>query len=75
MGSKSPFNKRKKQLNSYARYSGMAIQMGGIIGGGTWLGVWLDEQTTMEFPLFTLILSLFSVFAAIYLVLKDLIQK
>lgn len=72
---KETSNKKKKQLNAYAKYSGMAIQMGVIIGLGTWLGVWADSKIDMEFPLFTLILSLFSVITALYLVLKDFIQK
>ena len=49
--------------------------MGLIIFAGAFGGVKLDEKTRWEFPLFTLILSLLGVGAALYLVLKDLIKK
>ena len=75
MDSKSPFKKKKDQLNTYLKYSGMAFQMGATIGIGTWAGVELDDWMQFETPVFTLILSLFSVIAALYLVLKDFIKK
>jgi len=64
----------KKSLNNYARYSSMAIQMVVIIMvgvfGGYKLDVWLNTQ-----PVLTVILSLASVFVAIYVVIKDLLKK
>lgn len=62
-------------LKSYARYSGMAFQMIAIIGIMTYAGVWLDERREAETPVFTIILSLLGVFAALYVVLKDFIGK
>jgi len=41
----------------------------------TYAGVWLDNRREAEFPVFTLILSLLGVFAALYTVLKDFIGK
>lgn len=65
-------NPRKpKNLNDYARYSGMAFQMGITIAGGTFGGIKLDEWLNSGFPVFTIVLSLLSVIAAMYLVLKD----
>ena len=54
------------------KYSGMAIQMGVIILVGVYAGKWLDEhfQTT---PYLTVALALFSIFAALYTSLKDLL--
>lgn len=51
--------------------------MGVIIGGGAYLGVVIDDLIPMEFPLFTIILSLFATFAALYLVYRQVtkIQK
>ena len=74
--------KRKKtekqnndDLKSYARYSGMALQMIVIIGLMTYAGVWLDERREAVTPVFTLVFSLVGVFAALYSVLKDFIGK
>ncbi|GAB4321010.1 MAG: hypothetical protein Kow00127_13340 [Bacteroidales bacterium] len=66
---------RKKSLNSYARYSSIALQMMVIIVAGTWGGVKLDEWIKTGFPLFTVILSLASVALAIYSVTRDLMQN
>ncbi|MGE5425379.1 MAG: AtpZ/AtpI family protein [Syntrophothermus sp.] len=67
-------DKKKQQLNSYARYSGMAFQMMIIIIGGVFGGYKLDGWLNTK-PVFTLILSIGSVFAAIYLFTNDLIRK
>jgi len=54
----------------------MAFQMGITIALGVWGGMKLDEHYPItKFPLFTVVLSLLSVFAAIYFVIKDLIKK
>ncbi|RLD39024.1 MAG: ATPase F0F1 [Bacteroidetes bacterium] len=68
-------NKQKKDLNAYVKYSGLALQMGVIIGVGMFGGVQLDKLTSWQFPLFTLILSLASVALAIYIAIKDFIKK
>ncbi len=48
------------QLNNYARYSGLAFQMIGIILVGVFGGIKLDEIVKWEFPVFTLVLTLLS---------------
>ena len=75
MSETHPNNKKKKYLNSYARYSSIAFQMLAIILLGIWGGVKLDEWVQFQFPVFTLILSFVSVGMAIYVVIKDLIKK
>jgi len=65
----------KKQLNSYVKYSGMAVQMAAIIVGGVLGGIYLDKWLALGFPLFTLVLTLLSVFLAIYYFIKDVIKK
>lgn len=67
--------KEKKQLSGYARYSSLAFQMFAIIGLGVYGGVKLDEWLHLDFPVFTLILSIISVAASIYFAIKDLIRK
>ena len=64
----------KQPLNSYARYSNMAFQMGAIIGIFTFGGYWLDKWIH-TLPLFTIILSLAGVAIAIYISIKDEIGK
>jgi F0F1-type ATP synthase assembly protein I len=68
----------KKEKNplftGYARYSGVAFQMGIIIFLGTFGGIKLDQYVSLS-PLFTLIGSLGSIVLAIYVVVKDVIHK
>jgi F0F1-type ATP synthase assembly protein I len=53
----------------------MAFQMAGIIGLGCWGGYKLDQHYNNTNSLFTIILSLVSIFAALYIVLKDFIIR
>ncbi len=57
------------------KYSGMVFQMGIIILIGTWAGKKLDERVQTAKPYFTVALALISIFAALYIVLKDLIRR
>ncbi len=68
---KSPVN---KGIRDFARYSGLAFQMIGIILITTWGGVKLDKLAGSRIPVFTIVLSLFGVFAAIYIAVKDFIK-
>jgi F0F1-type ATP synthase assembly protein I len=68
---KSPEN---KGLNDFARYSGMAFQMIAVILITTWGGIELDKLAKFHTPVFTIILSLLGVFAAIYTAVKDFIR-
>ena len=65
---------QKKPLNSYARFSGMAIQMFAIIGLGTFAGVKLDEYYPNEHNLFSVSLALISVIASIIFVIRQIIS-
>jgi len=64
-----------KGLTEFARYSGIAVQMGVIIFITTWGGIKLDEVAGFSKPVFTIILSLLGVFAAIWVAIKDFIKK
>lgn len=68
---------KKNQLNNYARFSAMGIQMGVIIFLFVWGGQHLDQYLTLPFPVFTLIGSIIGVGAALYFVIRQLnnIQK
>ncbi|OIP00745.1 MAG: hypothetical protein AUJ98_06390 [Bacteroidetes bacterium CG2_30_33_31] len=65
----------KKQLHNFAKYSSMAFQMGIIVFASAFGGVKLDEYiSSMDFPLFTITLTIFGVFAAVYISIKDFIN-
>jgi F0F1-type ATP synthase assembly protein I len=64
-----------KGLVQFARYSGIVVQMFVVIFLTTWGGTKLDKLTQLNKPVFTIILSLLGVFAAIYLAIKDFIRK
>lgn len=75
MESENPnLSKKKKQLNNYAKYSSMAFQMMIIITIGSLGGLKLDQWLNLEFPVFTLLLSIGSVGLAVYLAIKDIIR-
>ena len=71
---KNPKNLQNKGIKDFARYSGMAFQMAGIIHVTVWGGVKLDKLTGWHTPVFTIVLSLLGVFAAIYTAVKDFIK-
>jgi F0F1-type ATP synthase assembly protein I len=48
--------------------------MGATIAICTWLGVWLDKKFQSENTYWTLGLTLFGVFAGLYLVIRDVIK-
>jgi len=68
-------DRENKGLGDFARYSGIAVQMGVIIFITTWGGIKLDKLAEFNKPVFTIILSLLGVFAAIYVAIKDFIIK
>jgi F0F1-type ATP synthase assembly protein I len=67
-------NQGNKGVKDFARYSGMAFQMLAIILVTTWGGIKLDHLTGTKTPVFTIILSLLGVFAAIYTAVKDFLK-
>jgi ATP synthase protein I len=82
MEDQSTQNKPKKQekepesdgLRNFAHYSGIGIQMAVIILITVWGGTKLDHMLLLKTPVFTIILSLLGVFAAIYTAIKDFIR-
>jgi F0F1-type ATP synthase assembly protein I len=73
-GQKNPKSRLNKNLSGFAKYTGMAFQMLGIILVAVWGGSKLDHVTGNKTPVFTIILSLLGVFAAIYIAIKDFIK-
>ena len=69
-----PKNTGNKGIRDFGKYSAMAFQMVGIILVTTWGGIHLDKLLDFSKPVFTIILSLLGVFAAIYTAVKDFIK-
>ncbi|HEY1040187.1 MAG TPA: AtpZ/AtpI family protein [Bacteroidia bacterium] len=65
---------KSPRSNSYLKYTGMAFQMGAIITIGVLGGRKLDQWMGWKTPIFTLVLSLVSIVAAIYLSIKDFLK-
>lgn len=72
---RKPQQDQKDKLNSYARFSGIAIQMFAIIAVGTFVGVKLDERYPNEHNIYTLVLSLLSVIMSIVYVIRRIIAS
>jgi len=73
-GNKMNIDQKKRQLNSYARYSGMGLQMLVIIMIGVFGGYKLDEWLKTG-PLLIIIFSLLSVIISIYSVTRNFLRK
>jgi F0F1-type ATP synthase assembly protein I len=71
---KNPKNQGNKGIRDFAKYSAIAFQMVGVILVTTLGGIKLDKITGLQTPVFTIILSLLGVFAAIYIAVKDFIK-
>ncbi len=60
-----------KKPNVYLRFTSVAIQMGATIGAAVWLGIFLQHRYAPKGVWFTVGFSLLGVFAAIYLIIKE----
>ncbi|MDD3004363.1 AtpZ/AtpI family protein [Flavobacterium sp.] len=60
----------KKVPNKWVVFMNIPIQMGVIIFAFYYLGIWLDEKYTNS-SIFTIVLSLLSVFIALYNVIRQ----
>ncbi len=71
---KKPLKKvpsKGNSVNAAIKYTGMATKMMVVILVGVWGGRKIDSWANTDTPWFTLILSLISVGAAIYIVIRD----
>lgn len=62
------------RMQAIMKYSGLAFQMLGIIGGGAWLGYWLDGKFGTQ-PWLTIGLLLLGVFVAVFQVIRSLTKE
>lgn len=66
---------RQDQIKPYLKYSGMAVQMIGILVVAAFGGIKLDDYLGMKYPVFTIILMLGGVIAAMYLVVSSVMKN
>ncbi len=74
MNKKSQQPRKNKPLASYAKYSGMALQMIIFLLIGAFGGRKLDGYFELKFPVFTLALLLLALGAVIYLIIKSVLK-
>jgi ATP synthase protein I len=74
---KTPENKSspQDQVKPYLKYSGMAIQMIGILVLAALGGQWLDKALELKHPVFTIVLMLIGVISAMYLIVSSVINN
>ena len=75
---KKPKKSLKDSLGSsreFIRYTNIAFRMIVIILAGVFAGFKLDEYLSLEKPIFTMILAVFSVAAAMFVVIREISSK
>jgi len=66
---------KKDSMYYFAKYSGLAFEMLGIIVLGVFAGKKIDESRNADFPLWTIILSLLAIFLSLFLVINDVLKN
>ena len=74
MKNENPSKKSKSSLSQYARFSGIAVQMGVIIGVSAWGGKKIDQHFNFNKPYLTILCSLLGVAFALYLIIREVIN-
>lgn len=54
------------------RYAGLGAEMMAILAAATWLGWFIDEKTSWDFPLFIIILPLVALIYSLWKLIKTL---
>ncbi|MFC3416821.1 AtpZ/AtpI family protein [Algoriphagus hitonicola] len=50
----------------YMKYIGLSFQLFAVIGGGTWLGWWIQGKSEMKFPIWIMLFVFLSIALAFY---------
>ena len=65
---------KQEQRNKYVQFSGLATQIVVIVVAGVYAGKWLDVKMENEKPFATIFLTLFSIVASLYYLVKKVKQ-
>ena len=68
-------NSKIPQGPPWVKYMGLSFQLFAIIGGGTALGWWLQQQSGQKFPVWLLVCSFTAVAIAFYSLWKAMQQE
>jgi membrane associated rhomboid family serine protease len=68
MSKESPASNKSKNEGTpiYVKYIGLSFQVFGVIGGGTYLGWWIQQRSEMKFPVWLLLFCFLSIAIAFY---------
>jgi hypothetical protein len=66
--------KRDSNTPTWAKYMGLSFQLFATIGGGTALGWWIQQQSSLKFPFWILLCSFAAVPIAFYSLWKSMQQ-
>lgn len=67
--------KKTSYLNEYSKYSSLIFQMIVIVAAGVLGGIQLDRFFDIKGSVFTICLTLFTTFLALYYMFKTLLKK
>jgi ATP synthase protein I len=70
-----PNDNKRRAVDDYLKYSGLAFQLAAVLIVGVLAGKWLDNYFSTSRPYFTALLALVSLAVGMYASLKDLIRK
>ncbi len=65
----------KKEINNFAKYSGMAFQMLATIGVFTFIGYQIDKKYKGEQPVFTALLGFVGVIVSLFMTIRSLTKN
>jgi hypothetical protein len=72
---KQDLEKARKGYDNYLRYSGLGLQMAGVILAGVLGGRWLDGRIGWKFPALTLLGALLGITGAMLFLFKETGRK
>ncbi len=67
--------KKRKPLNNYLKYTGLAFQFMAAVLLGFWAGSWLDSRYQTNKPWFTMGFMIFFLIATLYKVIRDIANE
>ena len=68
-------NRKINYLKEYSKYSGLVVQMIVIVSAGVLGGIQLDRLMNTKGSIFTIILTLFATFLALFYMFRTLLKK
>lgn len=71
---KSPEERKQSAIRATAKYGGMALQLFGSCLAGVFIGKWIDSALHLSRPTFAVFLTIIFLFAAFYLIYKQLLE-